>query len=111
MYGSENMGETVFDTQIIKIDVTDADIAKGVPGWSDSCAFALALRRVFPEARFFNNFWYPSLEWHSRDWRDLPTNKAIARFGDNFDAEKPVTPHRFHLRVRKDIVEEFANLP
>jgi hypothetical protein len=72
------------------IEVTADDIAKGTPGRSDSCAFALALRRVYPKASFWNSGW-------SDGELSGQTTRRIEEFGDRFDEGQPVKPGRFAL--------------
>lgn len=76
------------------IEVTQDDIDCGVPQDGCECPIARALIRAFPEQE-------PFVELYTIQINDseVPTTQRIRDFIQDFDANRPVQPTRFRVKL------------
>jgi len=82
----------------IKIQVTQKDIDNGKPRDMGYCPIAMAIHRCrFRKAEVDNSVIH--LHGYYSDEDPLPMPQTAKRFVKQFDAEKPVRPFTFSLKV------------
>lgn len=84
----------------VRIEVSQEDITRGIPGECDACPIALAAARAGLERpRIFSDRMHfgPQTESGVRPRLDLP--KIAQAFIFDFDEEEPVSPFAFDLEL------------
>jgi hypothetical protein len=84
-------------TRTVTVEVTAEDIEQGMPGVTDACALALAIRRVTGEPFLVGAHGFGISEDEDDDDIALPVH--VVEFRREYDRGNEVTPFSFTLEL------------
>lgn len=81
--------------RVIRVEVTQADIDKGIQSSASACPVARALRRHYPDALVLTGRWFPTQALFSLREGDHPLPETVSVLIRQFDAGHPIHPFSF----------------